>query len=87
MFVFLVHFEGRTEPDRFVLADRKLFEEFTAWLSDPKSAKGGWYYEHDEGSLTAISFQQVASIMVRPQPNSRIEPPPPSSAEHFLKHG
>jgi hypothetical protein len=87
VFVFLVHFEGRTEPDRFVLPDRKLFEEFTAWLSDPKSAKGGWYYEHDEGSLTAISFHQVASIMVRPQPNSPIEYPPSPSAEHSLKHG
>ena len=87
MFVHLVHFEGRTEPDRFVLPDRKLFEEFTAWLSDPKSASGGWYYEHDEGSLTAISFQQIASIMVCPQPNSPIEPPPLHSVEHSLKHG
>jgi hypothetical protein len=85
MFVHLVYFEGRVEPDRFVLPDRKLFEEFTAWLSDPKSAKGGWYYEHDEGSLTAISFQQVASMLVRPQPTSNIEPPPPASGEHAIR--
>jgi hypothetical protein len=87
MFVFLVHFEGRAEPDRYVLPDRKLFEEFTAWLSDPKSAKGGWYYEHDEGSLTAISFHQVASMLVRPQPSSTIESPPSPGAEHALKRG
>jgi hypothetical protein len=87
VFIHLVYFEGRTDPDRFVLPDRKLFEEFTAWLSDPKSAKGGWYYEHDEGSLTAISFHQIASMIVRPQPSSSIEPTPAPSSEHAIRRG
>jgi hypothetical protein len=80
-------FECWAEPDRNVLPYHKLFEKFTTWLSNPESTKGGRYDEHDEGSMTAISFQQVASIMVRPQPSSSAEAPPPPSVEHALKRG
>jgi len=85
MYVHMIWFVGRTEPERIVLEDRNLYEEFTAWLRDPKTSKGGWYYEHDNGSMTAISFQQVASMMVRPQPPSYAEAPSPASAEHPLR--
>lgn len=80
----MVWFEGRAEPDRFVLADRGLYDAFQRWLKDGEAAPPGWHYEHDNGSETAINFRQVAYMTVRPQPDSPAEPPPAHSPEQII---
>jgi hypothetical protein len=87
MYVHLVWYQGRNEPERILLRDRNLYDEFLKWLQNQEAVKGGWYYEHDEGSLTVINFQYVTSMMVRPQPETRAEPSVPPSAEHSLQSG
>src|SRR5947209_13193443 len=84
VYIHMVFFEGRNDHERIWLPDKSLFEEYLKWLRDGETRKGGWYYEHHEGTLTVINFEKVASMTVRPQPDSRSEAPPPPSAEHPL---
>ena len=87
MYVHLVWYQGRSEPDRILLKDRNLYDEFVKWLQDQQLPKGGWYYEHDGGALTVVNFGYVASMTVRPQPDTKTEPTAPPSAEHSLQGG
>jgi hypothetical protein len=85
MYIHMVWFEGRVEPERIVLADRKLYDEFTQWLKDPTTGKGGWAYEHHEGVHTVLNFQKVTHMSVRPQPDGRGEEVAPPSGEEVLR--
>lgn len=84
MFIHLVWFAGRQEPERIRLPDRHLYDEFVRWLQNPEATKGGWCYEHDNReALTVINFRMVACMTVREQPASRTEAPS-ASAERSL---
>jgi hypothetical protein len=85
MYIHMVWFEGRVDPERVVLADRHLYEEFEKWLKNPGPGTGGWAYEHHEGMLTILNFQKVTHMTVRPQPDSPGEEVAPPSAEHPLR--
>jgi hypothetical protein len=84
MYIHMVWFEGRADPERIVLADRNLYDEFLKWLKDQNAPKGGWCYEHHEGAQTVINFQRVSHMTVRPQPTTGGEAVAPPSAEHSL---
>jgi hypothetical protein len=87
MYIHMVWFEGRTDPERVVLADRKLYDEYTQWLKDHQSVKGGWAYEHHEGAHTVLNFQKVTHMTVRPQPDFKGggEDVAPPSGEQTLR--
>jgi hypothetical protein len=86
MYIHLVWYQGRNEPERILLKDRNLYDEFLKWLQNQEQHKGGWYYEHDEGTLSVINFQFITSMMVRPQPDTRAERAVSPSAEHSLQN-
>jgi hypothetical protein len=87
MYVHVVWFVSRTEPERFVLADRKLYDDYLKWLKGPSSDKGGWAYEHHGGALTVLNFDKVSHMTVRPQAETPGEAVAPASAEQSILPG